>query len=490
MVRPIPALICAAALPMSLISADIQSLPGHGTAVAEKKVFSQEKENQKAMDQAERNAALDALRGSLAKLLGREHPDFGKVDAIAQDLADHGTAFIRDQIVKESRMDGQTATVNLLLKVDFTSMKEYLETKGISLTQAFEAKFKFFVLTYSVEGMDANRSKPMILREEVRAESQSSQASDYSASASSASSLQAQRSSEAVVVSPYGRGGAAMGSQGSLDASSRQDSNVAASSSAQGSASYFRVTEYADPTKRGLGGNSEARALLSGALQRADLTTATIEAPLVGMEFKHEDEFINKVLQAVRRHPEAKDDDVVVVAINTLTPAPISPSNRRGHQFTSRLTCYFIRVKDGINVLPSDTASKTSESLASDDEARTQAIHLSVMTLSANLPQHVRTNLQKMQRMAGKTAAPTLGVFIIEIQNIQDRSVLVKVKQWLRQQGFKFKSDSTSGGTVETLTLELGDRSPEEIKDVLDGLPASLEMVSKNDTGAKVRVRG
>lgn len=482
------ALIGASTLTMALLAADIQSLPGHGKAVAEKKVFSQEKENQKAFDLAERNAVTDALRGALVKLLGREHPELGKVDALAQDLADHSSAFVRDTVIKDSRMDGLNATVSVLLKVDFAGLKEYLESKGVSLTQAFEAKFKFFVLSYSVEGMDPSRSKPIVLREEVRAESQNTQASDYSSSSSDGASYQAQRSAGAVVVSPYG-GGAVMGAQASVDASRQSASQAAGSSYASGSASYFRVTEYADPTKRGMGGNSEARALIAGALQRADLTTATIEAPLVGQEFRQEDEFVNKVLQSVRRHPEVNPDDVVAIAINSLTALPASPTNHRGHQFSSRVTCYFVRIKDGINILPTDSVTKTSESLASDDEARTQAIALSVAALSSRLPQHVRTNLQKMQRMAGKAAAAPAGSYVITIQNVQDRSVLVKAKQWLRQQGFKFKSDASAGGTVETLTLELGDRSPEEIKDVLDGLPATLELVAKTDTEARVRVR-
>jgi len=51
------------------------------------------------------------------------------------------------------------------------------------------------------------------------------------------------------------------------------------------------------------------------------------------------------------------------------------------------------------------------------------------------------------------------------------------------------KSEAKSGGTVEIIALTLGEKSPEEIKDILDGLPPGFELVSKNDAGARLRVR-
>jgi hypothetical protein len=42
---------------------------------------------------------------------------------------------------------------------------------------------------------------------------------------------------------------------------------------------------------------------------------------------------------------------------------------------------------------------------------------------------------------------------------------------------------------VENFVLTLGDRSPEDIKDALDGMPADLLLQAKNDAGAVLQVR-
>jgi len=482
--RTVPALICLMGMPLALNASDIKKIPGHGSALAEKSMFGQEKENQKALDQAQRKALEDAMQQALVKSLGHGQLEPERIAALVQDLKNHSSAFIRESTVTDAHMEGLNAIVEVLLKVDFTGLQEFLETRGVSLTQNFEAKLKFIVLSYSLEGMDADRSKPIVLHEEVRAESQSSQGADYQASSSSSANLDAGSAAHAAVVTDDGAAMAARRSH--ISANSQDDSQVSASSFAQGSASYYRVTDYADPTKKGMGGNSEARNMIEGALQKAGLQVATIEAPLVGEEFRSEDAFVNRVLQSVRKHPEVKPEDCVAIAINSLTPIQ---GRNRGHQFTSRVSARFVRVGDGVNLLPSDSVSKTSQSLPSDDEARTQATNLAVLNLTDRLPDHIRKNLQKLQREAGRTAPAAAGIYLLEIQNIQDRSILVKTKQWLRQQGFNFKSDSSSGGTVETLTIRLGERSPEEVKDALDGLPASLELLAKSDSAAKVRVK-
>lgn len=483
--RTVPALICLMSMPMALHASDFKKIPGHGTAIAEKSMFGQEKENQKALDQAQRRAVEDAMQQALVKSLGHDHLEPERIAALARDLKNHSSAFIRESTVTDAHMEGLNAVVEVLLKVDFTGLQEFLDTRGLSLTQNFEAKLKFIVLSYSLEGMDADRSKPVLLHEEVRAQSQSSQGSDYQASSNSSSNFDADAAGHGAVVTS--NGAAVAGHRSRTTANKQDDSQVSSSSFAQGSASYYRVTDYADPTKRGMGGNSEARNMIEGALNKAGLQVATIEAPLVGEEFRSEDTFVNRVLQSVRKHPEVKPKDCVAIAINSLTP--IKDPNPRGHRFTSRISVRFVRVDDGMNLLPSDSVTKTSQYLPSDDEARTQATKLAVMNLTDRIPEHIRKSLQKLQREAGRTSPATAGIYVVEIQNIQDRSILVKTKQWLRQQSFNFKSDSSSGGTVETLTIRLGERSPEEVKDALDGLPASLELLAKSDSAARIRVK-
>ena len=473
--HPIPALILACT--PALMGADVQSFAGHGTAPAEKTTFGQAKENQKALDRAQLVAVQDALQQALVKLVGVNQLEPAKVASLGKDLADHSATLIRDQAVTESRMDGLTATVNVKLKIDFTAMKEYLENKGISLTQAFEQKFKVVVLSYTAEGADPDRSKPQVLHEEVRLEHQSVAAEQHQDSSSAGYAHQQGQSNHAA--DGYGAMGGAAHASGSGHA---QQQSSGASLSAQ-SLSYLRITDYADASKRGTSSGNEVRALLSGAFTREGLSVVTIDVPFAGQEFQSEDEFVNQVLAAVRKHAEVKPEDCVAIAVNSLTPA-------RGHQWTSKVSFHFARVQDGLNLIPADAIVKRSEAtLATDDEGKTQATTMAVAAMNTQLPLNIRKGLQRLQREAATASPAAAGVYLIEIQNIQDRSVLVKVKQYLRQENFTFKSDSRAGGTVETLTLSLGTRSPEEIKDVLDGLPSSLELLSKDDAGAKLRVR-
>ena len=480
--RPIPALILPAlilACAPALLGGDVQSFAGHGTAPAQKSTFGQAKENQKALDQAQQVAVQDALQQAVVKLMGVSQLEPGKLASLGKDLADHSSTFIRDQAVTESRMDGLTATVNVKLKIDFTAMKEYLEGKGISLTQNFEAKFKVVVLTYTAEGVDPDRSKPQVLHEEVRLEHQSVDAQKHQDSSSAGYAHQQGQQHHA-----SGGMGAMGGAAHAAGSGHAQAQSSGASLSAQ-SLSYMRITDYADPSKRGTSSGNEVRSLISGALTREGLSVITIEVPFAGQEFRSEDEFVNQVLASVRKHAEVRPEDCVAIAVNSLTPA-----SARTHQWTSKVSFHFARVQDGLNLIPADAIVKRSEaSMATDDEGKTQATTMAIAAMNTQLPLNIRKGLQRLQREAASATPATSGVYLIEIQNIQDRSVLVKVKQYLRQENFTFKSDARAGGTVENLTLTLGSRSPEEIKDVLDGLPNTLELISKDDNGAKLRVR-
>ena len=474
--HPVPALILACA---PMMGADVQSFAGHGTAAAVKSTFGQAKENQKALDKAQQAAVQDALQQALVKTMGVGQIDQAKLVSLAKDLADHSSTFVRSQDVVESRMDGLNAIVNVKLKVDFTAMKEYLEGKGISLTQNFESKFKVVVLTYTVEGMDPDRSKPQVLHEEVQVNHERLDAEEHASSANAGFSAQQGHAAHAA-----GMGGA-MGSQGHASASGHMSAQDSGASVSAEKFSYFRVTDYADPTKRGMSNGNEVRSLISGAFTREGLSVATIEVPFVGQEFQSEDAFVNTVLASVRKHAEVKPEDCVAIAINSLTPA-----SKHGHQWTSKVSFHFARVSDGLNLVPADAIAKRSEvNMASDDEGKTQATTMAIAAMNTQLPLNIRKGLQRLQREGANAAPAAAGIYTIEIQNIQDRSVLVKVKQILRQENFQFKSDSRAGGTVETLTLTLGNRTPEEVKDVLDGLPNSLELLTKDDMGAKLRVR-
>jgi len=475
-IHPVPALLLACA---PMMGADVQSFAGHGTAVAEKSTFGQAKENQKALDKAQQVAVQDALQQAVVKLMGVAQIDQAKVVSLSKDLADHSSTFVRNQDITESRMDGLNAIVNVKLKVDFAAMKEYLEGKGLSLTQNFESKFKVVVLTYTAEGGDPDRTKPQVLHEEVQVNHESVDAREQSSSASAGYSAQQGHAAHSA-----GMGGG-MASQGHASASGQMNAQSSGASLQAQKFSYFRITDYADPSKRGMSNGNEVRSLISGAFTREGLSVATIEVPFAGQEFKSEDEFVNQVLASVRKHAEVKPEDCVAIAVNSLTPA-----SARTHQWTSKVSFHFARVSDGLNLIPADAIVKRSESsMATDDEGKTQATTMAIAAMNTQLPLNIRKGLQRLQREGANATPAAAGIYTIEIQNITDRSVLVKVKQFLRQENFQFKSDSRAGGTVENLTLTLGNRTPEEVKDVLDGLPNSLELLTKDDSGAKLRVR-
>lgn len=477
------ALLCALPLVAGLMAAEIKPFAGAGHAAAEKAFFGQEKENQKALDRAQSAAVSDALREALAETVGGLDPE--RLAALRKDLSEHDAAFVRDTIVTDSGMDGLNATVKVKVKVDLGELKAYLKRQGISLTSGLAAKFKFFVLSYTVEGMDAKLNAPIVLHEEVRAESQSSTTAGFSSSSSASSSVQGYHADQAVVVSPYGGGGAAASATG-VRANSANATQASGDYAHSGSASFLRVVDYADPTRKGLSSSNEVRALLEGMLHRADLKVGTVESPLVGQEFKSEDEFVNFVLRAVRKHGEVDDNDCVVIALNSLTP--IDAGSR--FRFTSKVTLRAVKVQDGANLLDSESFSKTSGEQLSADAARTQSTKLCLAAIQDTLPEQVRNLMKDLQSVDAQAAPAPAGLFTIQVGNLQDRRVLVPFKQWLRQQGFsQFRSDTRAGGSVEIVTISLGDKSPEEVKDILDALPPGFQMLAKSDAGAKLQVR-
>ncbi len=484
--RNLPILLTALALcaGAALRSAEIKPFSGAGEATAEKAFFGQEKENQKALDRAQQNAVRDALKGALEASLGTAYQlDPERKNALLKDLEAHDSTFIRDQAVVEAGMDGLTARTKLVVKVDMGAMKDYLKRQGLSLTSGLASKFKFFVLSYTVEGMDPDFNKPVVLHEEVRAESQNAQSANFSSSSSASASFQGSHADQAVVVGPYG--GAAAASAGAVKSASDSSSQTAAGYANSGSSSYIRVIDYADPTRKDLAATNAVRAMLEGTLHRADLKVATVSSPVVGQEFKSEDEFVNKVLDWVRHHAQVEEDDCVAIALNRLTPLPTNG----GYRFNSTVTLRCCLVKDGTNLLDSQAISRTSSIQSSADAARTQAINLCVGIVNDTLPQQVRKLMQDLQSLDSQAAAPPAGIFTIRITNVQERAVLQRFRAWLRQQGFTFKSETKGGGTVENFVLTLGDRSPEDIKDALDGMPADLLLQAKNDAGAVLQVR-
>jgi hypothetical protein len=110
-------------------------------------------------------------------------------------------------------------------------MRDYLENSlALSLTQESEAKFRTFVLAYTIEGMDPNRAQPQVLREEVTDNRQN-------VHDTASASVQTHAESEAVSLSLNGahassdQGKSSSQSQGSVDA--QRSANIKGSASEQ-----------------------------------------------------------------------------------------------------------------------------------------------------------------------------------------------------------------------------------------------------------------
>jgi hypothetical protein len=138
---------------------------------------------------------------------------------------------ILDTQVKKVDVQGGVAVTEVVLRIDGKAMRDYLENSlALSLTQESEAKFRTFVLAYTVEGLDPNRAQPQVLREEVTDnrknvhDTASASVQTHAESEAAAFSLNAAHASS-------DQGKSASQSQGSVDA--QRSANIKASASEQ-----------------------------------------------------------------------------------------------------------------------------------------------------------------------------------------------------------------------------------------------------------------
>ena len=212
--------------------------------------------NQQALATAQQSARADAVAQALFQVYGNRQKLGAQADSVISDVVDHSAAMILDTQVTSVDVQSGVALAEVVLRIDGEAMRDYLENSlGLSLTQENEGKFRTFVLAYTVEGMDPNRSQPQVLKEEITdnrknvhdtasASSQThaeSEAAAYSLNAAHASSNQGKRSSDSQGSIDY-EGSAkikasaseqavlrASGSDGSLRASERAAANVSGS---------------------------------------------------------------------------------------------------------------------------------------------------------------------------------------------------------------------------------------------------------------------
>ncbi len=214
------------------VRADTLTKSGRGEAViqpASKKAMADA--NRAALAKAEDAAVHDALSQTVFEVYGDRSKLGPEAERILADVTAHSASMIKDRDTRRAEIIDGRAIVEIVLRVDGKSLRDYLEhSLGLSLAQGAEGKFRVFVLTYTVEGQDASRTEPVVLKEEVsdnrknvQADSHASSSSDKSANAK-AVSLQASAASS-------DRTQASTKSEGSFEGSQKSSGSARASDS-------------------------------------------------------------------------------------------------------------------------------------------------------------------------------------------------------------------------------------------------------------------
>lgn len=515
--------------------------------------FGQDKKREDARSRAERQAVPNALREALKFVLAGKSLPEGKMAEVVRGLTDNSPAVLGKE-PEEVDFEGGVAHAKVRVRVNLTAVREYLRNNGISLLEGSESKFRVWVLSYSVTGDDvsSDRSKPIVLRDEVRDERQNVQASSFSnlnvgaSSRSQSSSVQASRASSdkgnvAVQSSSsldarrrdsasanaesnihaQGRGGS-FGASGSASAQAESEASIQARKSSAGSANwdkreaaaidarqasasasysktanagsqysdtstkYFRVTEYADPTKKGAEISNSVGQLFEDTLKTAGVDVRMMNLPLSHLPVDAEvrQTYVLAQIQGIQmQENKPAPDDYVALVMNNLTNISKSDTQR---MFSSEVTYRIFRVRDQV-ILASGNRANKSDYHASESEARSQATKLSLIDVRSQLPENVRLTTQQLQNAEKEKAANLKGRYVIQIDGIQDRSVLSHLKNALRSRGMKFESERLNQGQTERITITLEGRSPEEVKEVLDENHPGLKPLDANNYEARVK---
>ena len=228
---------------------------------------------QQALAAAQQSAVADAVTQALFQVYGNRQKLGAQADSVIRDVVDHSAAMILDTQVKKVDVQGGVAVTEVVLKIDGKAMRDYLENSlALSLTQESEAKFRTFVLAYTVEGLDPNRAQPQVLKEEVTDnrknvhDTASASVQTHAESEAAAFSLNAAHASS-------DQGKSASQSQGSVDA--QRSANIKASASEQ-AALRASGSEQAALRASGSDGSLNASERAAGSLNASERAAANV----------------------------------------------------------------------------------------------------------------------------------------------------------------------------------------------------------------------
>lgn len=528
----------------------------------------------RATDRAQQEALRRAVGQGILQVFGDEsriRAAGGCMDTLMQ----LGLPCIKSHQVAAVTREGQEVVVSLSAQVSRNELLSLLETQGISLTEVAESAFRVFVLAYTVEGVDADLSKPVVLREEVhdtrmnvhdeasfsdntRAESEFSHQeqarendihtksddrrvvrasaharrdevgyveaegeldehvhAEAEESAYAGAAAASDANSAAVKAAYAGRGqvDASHHSSGKFAAGeahseeSSQSLEAATSLQAeekqheashtleiQDQASYHRDVEekasyhdtstdyhhikvYADPTKKGAGQTNEVRAVLEGMFNKAGLITSTLDIDLMGRSFDHEDALINLVWDTIRsEYLQVEDQDFIAIALNRTTPIQTSSGV---FQFTSAITYRVFRLRDGYQLLPSQSLTAESARLSSADMARAQATKLALVRTGDILQGDLLRALKRYERLKDREETQATTQYTVTVRNVPNPLACRQLQKALEDAGFEVKSRFRA----QTVTLDIGLRgkSHDVVLDTLSPLIGDFGFEAMNE---------
>lgn len=518
--RNLPTVLICISLPSALCATtEILTVSGKGSSpVALGRKEARAGAEEIALDRAESAALRAAFKAAVIQVFGGA----GRETEVAlDDLEANGGSIILIKQVTSSQVVGDTAQVEMTAKINADALTKYLRDRhGMSLVGMLETKFRLIVLTYTIEGVDPDKSKPIVLHEEVRDNKKNVQASSFARSDTAASthseaaSLQASQASsnkgsvEAKEQASFSgqasesaslRGDgirAKTASSASVDAhrsasakgnwddrststvdarnqsaSSRFKHSVASGSRYSDTSSYYyRVTDYADPSKKGAGVSNEVKASLEGIMHRAGLTLQTADINLMGRDFKAEDDLLATCRREVALQPGIQNDDLVLVGLNRFTPVDTG-----SHRYTAQVTYRIIRIKDGQLFLPSQMVDGDSGPQPSDDVGRTRAVQAAMKKVEAALQGDLREAVKKAQRTEAKVS------YVVRFSNTTTPVNSGPMRQALKKAGYKVVQEFKGDAQVDLLRVELGDNTLDHLKELLESLLAGFTVKSLDD---------
>jgi hypothetical protein len=469
---------------------------------------------QAAQAAAENMALADGLGRAVLRIQSRDTMGAAPAASLAADLALHSSEFVVSRHVARFEPGRDEIKVELALTVNLDKLRTYL--KDMAPTDDALLLRRVHVLTYTVTGMDPDRSHGAKLHEVIISRDRYAQHREKGESTLyDAASDRALRMSEAQrrdnfrarsgqyeqangladFMLGFGQGSYGSGAQQTLESEHSSDqTDVAARISDRAyldrrlhkemltvaASDYIHVTDYADHTQKQVGVTNELRAILEGVFNRSGFQPVFYNMRLANLEFASEDDLIDAVLTRTLEDPQVSDADFVAIGLNRLTPVTAQ------HRFTSAVTYRVIRKRDALEFLPSKHVLGDSLNQASDDVGQAIATEAAVARAAAVLPAELDEAVKRLNRTEKFQAAPPV-TYEITITNVDGTDRSNGIKDALRAVRLKYQSDYNSRTRTETIKVELDGRSGRSARAVVEANAAPFRMTSLDERQASLR---